>query len=219
MSRFSSFFRPILTTLLLFSAVSLSGFCPEAPEAAGLPPQETLRSIGASMEAADTASFSKLVDLDGISKQALSELVKLASDPHTSQWMPPTLALMASHGGLTNARVQSFLASEIREFVLYGVGSGGFGGRPVNDYKSQSMFGPLFAMASLGKKQITKIGTAESFSGGRQLLPFTVHDENGNDYPVEGVFSPEGNGWRLTGVNNLQELILMVSREAMAQEE
>lgn len=57
MSRFSSFFRPILTTLLLFSAVSLSGFCPEAPEAAGLPPQETLRSIGASMEAADTASF------------------------------------------------------------------------------------------------------------------------------------------------------------------
>ena len=63
MSRFSSFFRPILTTLLLFSAVSLSGFCPEAPEAAGLPPQETLRSIGASMEAADTASFSKLVDL------------------------------------------------------------------------------------------------------------------------------------------------------------
>ena len=208
MSRFSSFFRPILTTLLLFSAVSLSGFCPEAPEAAGLPPQETLRSIGASMEAADTASFSKLVDL-----------AKLASDPHTSQWMPPTLALMASHGGLTNARVQSFLASEIREFVLYGVGSGGFGGRPVNDYKSQSMFGPLFAMASLGKKQITKIGTAESFSGGRQLLPFTVHDENGNDYPVEGVFSPEGNGWRLTGVNNLQELILMVSREAMAQEE
>lgn len=157
MSRFSSFFRPILTTLLLFSAVSLSGFCPEAPEAAGLPPQETLRSIGASMEAADTASFSKLVDLDGISKQALSELAKLASDPHTSQWMPPTLALMASHGGLTNARVQSFLASEIREFVLYGVGSGGFGGRPVNDYKSQSMFGPLFAMASLGKKQITKI--------------------------------------------------------------
>ena len=154
MSRFSSFFRPILTTLLLFSAVSLSGFCPEAPEAAGLPPQETLRSIGASMEAADTASFSKLVDLDGISKQALSELAKLASDPHTSQWMPPTLALMASHGGLTNARVQSFLASEIREFVLYGVGSGGFGGRPVNDYKSQSMFGPLFAMASLGKKQI-----------------------------------------------------------------
>ena len=111
------------------------------------------------------------------------------------------------------------VASEIREFVLYGVGSGGFGGRPVNDYKSQSMFGPLFAMASLGKKQITKIGTAESFSGGRQLLPFTVHDENGNDYPVEGVFSPEGNGWRLTGVNNLQELILMVSREAMAQEE
>jgi len=210
-----SFLQPLLTAVLLFCSAIC--FSPASEAAQG--PQEALSAIGASMESADTASFSKLVDLDGISRQALGDLAKLASDPNTSQWMPPTLALMASKGGLTNSHVQSFLASEIREFVLYGVGSGGFGGRPVNDYKSRSMFGPLFAMASLGKKQITKIGTPEALSGGRQMLPFTVHDENGNDYPVEGVFSPDGDGWRMTGINNMQELILIVCREATAQDE
>ncbi len=49
---------------------------------------------------------------------------------------------------------------------------------------------------------------------GRALVKFTVHDEdNGCDYPVQGVFAEAGGGWRLAGIRNFPELILQISME------
>ena len=177
-------------------------------------PQACLEGISVAMQAGDADGFASLVDIDAIAAQGLEELEKASKDPNLAQWLPPVVSLMASKGALTNATVQPFMVREIRNFVLFGVGSGAFGGAPATDYKSASMLGPLFAMASMGKKTIGQIGTPEPVGQGRALVKFAVHDEdNGCDYPVQGVFAEEGGEWHLAAIGNFPELILQVSME------
>lgn len=177
-------------------------------------PRSCLEMIAASMDEANATRFSSLVDVEGIASDALADLEKLSTDPQTSQWLPPSITLMASHGALTSKALQGFLASEVREFVLYGVGSGGFGGRSVGNYRSTSMLGPLFAMASSGKKEIRGIGMPEAIRKDVYQVPFTVHDANGNNYSVEGIITGGSGSYRLTGIGNMRELILKVALEA-----
>ena len=177
-------------------------------------PLACLEGLSAAMKAGDADGFASLVDIDAIAAQALEELEKASTDPHLSQWLPPVVSLMASKGALTNATIQPFMVREIRSFVLYGVGSGAFGGAPATDYKSASMLGPLFAMASMGEKTIGGAGEPERLADGSVLLKFSVHDaDNGSDYPVQGVFAKAGEGWMLVAIRNFPELILQVSME------
>ena len=199
-------------TVLALALVLQPAIAGEARAAAS--PQACLEGISAALQAGDADGFASLVDIDAIAAQGLEELEKASRDPHLAQWLPPVVSLMASKGALTNDTVQPFMVREIRNFVLFGVGSGAFGGAPATDNKSASMLGPLFAMASMGKKTIGQIGEPEPLGQGRALVKFSVHDDdNGCDYPVQGVFAEEGGGWRLAAIRNFPELILQVSME------
>ena len=203
----------MLGTVLALALVLQAALAGEAFAASS--PQACIEGISAAMKAGDADGFEALVDVDALAAQGLAELEKASRDPHVSQWIPPVVSLMASKGALTSAAVQPFMVREIRNFVLYGVGSGAFGGAPATGYKSASMLGPLFAMVSMGEKSIGAPGASEPMDGGRMLVRFTVHDDNGSDYPVQGIFAEAagGAGWRLVALNNFPELILQISME------
>ena len=77
--------------------------------------------------------------------------------PEYAGQMPPMLALLVNQNAFTSPVTQDLLLSEVRKFVRYGVGSGAFAGKKVENYKGESMMAPLFSLISMGKKEITKI--------------------------------------------------------------
>ncbi|MDR2056625.1 MAG: hypothetical protein LBQ10_12285, partial [Desulfovibrio sp.] len=116
-------------------------------------------------------------------------------------------------------QVRNLLISETRAFVLNGVGSGAFAGRPPSGRAAQGLFAPLFAGASTGRKEIRDIGLPRA-EGGEWIIPFVVHDfGNGESYPVLGRMRPAEGGFRLAAVENLEEIMSRVNEERKKQEE
>lgn len=177
-------------------------------------PTRCLDSIGRAIDAADSAAFARLVDVDGLVEQALSLFLQELARPENAAQLPPMLALLLSGAG---EGVRALLRNEARAFVLNGVSSGVFAGRQPRG-GGQGLLAPLFADASLGRKELRADGPARR-QNGDWLLPFVLHDHgNGQDYPVLGRFSATASGLRLTGIDNLPELMERIRREAQALE-
>lgn len=183
-------------------------------------PTRCLDSIGRAIDAADSAAFARLVDVDGLVEQALSLFLQELARPENAAQLPPMLALLLSGAGSEGAAgegVRALLRNEARAFVLNGVSSGAFAGRQPRG-GGQGLLAPLFADASLGRKELRADGPARR-QNGDWLLPFVLHDHgNGQDYPVLGRFSATASGLRLTGIDNLPELMERIRREAQALE-
>ena len=178
-------------------------------------PKACVQAMADAVDGADADSFARLVNMDAIVRQAVRDLSVLAEDPQTSQWLPPAITLMASKGGLKGDFMQNFLAQEVENFVLWGVGSGSFAGTPSpNAYKAKGLLAPLFSMASVGRKEVTRIGVPTPNDKDSWLVPFTVHDDNGRSYDVSGIVSRVDGGYVLDGVSNMKDLILQISLEA-----
>lgn len=203
--------------VLLVLLVVLAGGLPlsSAQALSSQDPRLCLREVENAMADADVDAFDRLVDVEGIIASALDTLAAMADDPDVSGKLPPALALVISQGALGNATFRSLLVREAAEFVRYGVGSGAFGGVDNPGYKGGGMLAPVFAAASLGRKEITKVGVPTYTEDGRSSLPFRVLDhDNGNEYAVVGIFARKGPGSvRLVGVGNLRDLILVVCGE------
>ena len=142
------------------------------------------------IETSDAAAFDKRVDIQGIARTIFFELEKASNDEQLSRWLPPVVTFMASQGALTNSLTIGFLTGEVREFVLYGVGSGAFAGSMTREYESSSILAPLFSMVSMGRKEIREVGVPKRVDRGKMRLSFSVYDyDNGNTYAVQGIFS------------------------------
>ena len=173
--------------------------------------RESLAQIQAAIDNADSAAFEKLVDLDGIIENALDVFIAKMRDPEFAGRIPPILALaLVQPAG--RDKIKGLLASAGREFVLYGVGSGAFAGKKTGQAQGGGMLAPLFAQASLGRKEITDIGDPVR-DGDSWLVPFTVRDDgNGNAYPVVGEIMVD-NG-KLANIKNMDQLFDRIAREA-----
>ena len=212
-------FAPLL--LALFLALPLLAASPAATAVAADDagaPARCLAETAKAIDNADVAAFERQVDVDAILEQAMGLLMQVMAQPETADRMPPLLALVFSQAaGDGGAAVRSLLKNEARAFVLNGVASGAFAGRTPTGKAAGGLLAPLFADASLGRKEIRETGAPVS-DGEGWIMPFVVHDAgNGQDYAVTGRFSPTENGCRLTSVENLGELFERIRREGMAQ--
>ncbi|MBD5557590.1 MAG: hypothetical protein HDQ92_03255 [Desulfovibrio sp.] len=181
-------------------------------------PARCLAEVGRAIDEADVAAFERQVDVDAILEQALDLVTQIMAQPETADRMPPLLALVFSQAaGYGGGTVRSLLKGEARAFILNGVASGAFAGRKPSGAGAGGLLAPLFADASLGRKEIREVGAAVP-DGEGWLVPFVVHDAgNGQDYAVTGRFSPTETGCRLTSVANLPELVERIRQEGMAQ--
>ena len=109
-------------------------------------PRSCLAAMSNAIETSDAPAFDKRVDIQGIARTIFFELEKASNDEQLSRWLPPVVTFMASQGALTNSLTIGFLTGEVREFVLYGVGSGAFAGSMTREYESSSILAPLFSM-------------------------------------------------------------------------
>ena len=211
--------KPVFATLLLalFLALAQLPGAPAAADDAGAPAR-CLAEVGRAIDTADVAAFERQVDVDAILEQAMGLLMHIMAQPETADRMPPLLALVFSQAaGDGGAAVRTLLKNEARAFILNGVASGAFAGRKPSGNAAGGLLAPLFADASLGRKEIRWKGAPVS-DGEGWIMPFVVHDAgNGQDYAVTGRFSPTENGCRLTSVENLGELFERIRREGMAQ--
>ncbi len=178
-------------------------------------PRSCLAAMSEAIEAYDADAFDRRVAIESIAGDVFAELEAVSQDENLSQWLPPVITLMASQGVFTNVLTSSFLAGEVREFVLYGVGSGAFAGNMTKDYQSSSVLAPLFSLVSMGRKEIRSVGRPERLDRNRMRLSFAVYDyDNSNTYAVQGVFTKVSDGWKLTSIENLRDLILQIGVES-----
>ena len=222
---------PAFLTGLFFALALLASPCAAAPDAGATDagatdaaatntgaPARSLAEIGRAIDSADVAAFERQVDVDAILEQALDLVMQVMAQPETAQSMPPLLGLVFSQAaGNGGGAVRTLLKDEARAFILNGVASGAFAGRRPSGASAGGLLAPLFADASLGRKEIREVGKATP-DGEGWLVPFVVHDAgNGLDYAVVGRFSPTETGARLTSIANLGELVERIRQEGMAQ--
>lgn len=181
-------------------------------------PGELVLEIGEAIDNSDAASFARLVDMDAAIGSAIDAFAKDASRPENAARIPPALALLLSQllsGG--SQPVRDMLIGEFKNFVLTGVSSGAFAGRMPDKTKFKGALAPLFANASLGRKEIKDIGAPRP-DGSGWIVPFVVRDHgNGNEYRVQGRVEPANEGLKLTGVENMLQLIRQISEESEAE--
>ena len=181
-------------------------------------PRSCLANMMQAVETRDTSLFERQADIEGLTRQVFAELEHMAGDEQRARWLPPLVTLLASQGALTSSLTSGFLVSEVRAFVLYGVGSGAFAGQKVPGYTSESMLSPLFDMVSMGRKEIRDMGVPVRVDRDRMRLPFAVHDhDNGNTYRVVGIFTVTSGGCRLTSLENVRDLIIQLGLESSDQ--
>lgn len=181
-------------------------------------PEECLAEISEAMEAGDSARFEELIDLNPILESSLDTFLREAAKPENASSLPPMLAMLfTQNAGQAGQAVKGMLIAAARAFVLGGVSSGAFAGRQLDQSQSQNLLTPLFAQASVGRKEIRNIGQAVP-DNGDWLLPFTVHDYgNDQDYPVIGRFRQSGDNIRLAAIENLDQIFSQIQKEAALQ--
>lgn len=201
----------LILCLLPFNALSLYAADNDAPA--------VIRSIGDAIDAADAEEFERLVDMEAILNSALDTFIQEASRPENASNLPPMLALLLPQLKAPKGQspVRDLLLGEARNFVLLGISSGAFAGRKADFSNAPGMLAPLFASASMGRKEITEIGSPHPITNG-WIVPFVLYDhDNGNEYPLKGRLEYEGEDLKLKGLENMRQLIYQIGEESALQ--
>ena len=203
----------ILLAYLLVNA----GLAVSAPD-----PRTCPQAIGKAIDAADSESFTRLVDLDSIVDEGVTLFLAEMRKPEVARDLPPMLAMMFSRAATEDdmgKSIRTMLVGETRAFILNGVSSGAFAGRNPTGAAQQGMLAPLFADASRGRKEIRSIGQARAIGDALWHVPFVVHDGgNGLDYPIVGLVGLADGKLRLVAIDNLAELFAKIAAESRANQ-
>lgn len=207
MGKYLFFARALLLAALLLPP------CASAAE----DPAACIEEIGIAVNAADVDTFQELVDVEGLLRKGLAAFVAEAQKPAIAEQLPPVASMLVQQlaaPGFTGEGLRSMIVNEMRSFALHGIASGAFAGKPVSGVQAQGMLAPLFANASMGRKEIRRIGQPRQ-DGQDWLVPFVVHDHgNGNDYSVTGRLVNGDNGLKLAEIDNIVELLTQIGNES-----
>ena len=218
--------REVIRTKTFFSVLAGFVFCVclvlAQSTAFAESPRQCVETISQAIDQADVSLFSRKVDVDSLVGQALDLFLASVNQPGCTENLPPMLALALSqamrHEGAARS-IRSLLFTEARGFLLHGVASGAFAGRKPSPSSEAGYLAPLFANASLGRKEIVQIGEGEPAAGG-WIVPFTLLDDgNGMEYAVNGFVTEVDGALKLTKIVNLPELFAQIQEEARQFEE
>lgn len=225
--------QPVLTflgtVLLLGGLVALpyvahaanNGYA-NAPATNGMAAQESpakaVENVQSALDTGDITLFEQHVDMDALVRGGVEYFLDDAKNGDGSQ-LPPVLAMIMSTVGQTETgkmSLHSLVVSEARNFVVYGVQSGNFAGSNLGNVPPpEGLLAPLFAEASLGRKEIRQ-ARAPKMRGSDCLISFVVYDYgNGRSYPVTGLWQVVKGHWRMVKVENFPALIAQIRREAV----
>lgn len=178
-------------------------------------PEDCLDRIQSAIDTCDANTFGQLVDLDRMTESTLNALSGIAAQPDGNFALDPLLALpLLQLSGPQGAALRNMLGTEIKKYILNGVGSGSFAGRQPIREQTGGLMSSLFSNASNGRKEILSKGEPVAYDEGWHM-PFTLHDYgNNHDYRIIGRFLATDSGAKLVEIENLDELIDQLQKEA-----
>lgn len=193
-----------------------------APAQAAETPAASLAAVQRAVDGNDHALLEKYVDLRGIIARGVDQFVAdYAANPPGGEGDPLmemlSGGLSRESGTAASQTMKLMLVEEARKFVIRGVASGSFSGRPARDavLPDGGLLSVLFADASTARKELRQV-RVQPPDGGKASARATLYDHGSErSYPVLLGLTrqPEGH-WRVTDVTNMAELIRMVRKEA-----
>ena len=199
--------RILLLTLVLILLVF-------SPAGAADPLASSLSEIQTAVDTGDLPLFERRVDLPALLDQASTRFVAALSGK--AEQLPPALALMAATANSPESRkaLAALLAKELGDFVRYGVSSGHFAGKAATA-SPPGLIAPLLREASLGRKELSLVGTSAPDPKGGRRAQLKIRD-HGNDrvYRVDVRFVQQYGGWKAVEIRNLPALMEKIQREA-----
>lgn len=182
-------------------------------------PAHALKAVQKALDTGDVALFERHVDMDAIVAAAVDFFLADAQSPEGKARLSPVIAmLISSVSSSADAQqgLRALIGREARNFMVYGVQSGNFAGQSrANIPPPDGLLAPLFADASLGRKEIQST-TAALADGKDALISFSVYDYgNGRSYPVTGRMRTVNGQWRLVQVENLPALADQLRNESV----
>lgn len=181
-------------------------------------PAKALENVQSAIDTGDSTLFERHVDVDGLIRAGVDYFLAEAKNDTGKNSLPPVLAMILSTVGQSETGKMSFrslVGGEARNFVVYGVQSGSFAGtRRDNAPPPEGLLAPLFAEASLGRKEIRQARSPQ-MRGNDCLISFVVYDYgNGQSYPIQGLWQVVNGHWQLVKVENMSALLKQIRREA-----
>lgn len=221
MSHISSYISALFVTLLVISSSLTHAHAGETPE-------QALKQVQHAVDTSDTALLQRYVDVDGVIGGAVDvfvqTLVRQASSKGGQGSVAPMLAMMVA--GMQNGAdaqaaqaVRSLVTSETRKFVMHGVASGKFAGKPRKDAVQQDggLFSPLFEGASQGRKEIRSVTNVRR-NGDEATASLKIYDfGNEETYPVDVRLVQANETWQVREVTNVKQLVERVRKETKEQ--
>ncbi|ACU88563.1 conserved hypothetical protein [Desulfomicrobium baculatum DSM 4028] len=186
------------------------------------PPAASLTNIQRAIDGNDHALLEKYIDLRGIIARGVDQFVAdYAANPPGGEGDPLMEMLsggLAGESGSAAAQsMKMMLVEETRKFVIRGVASGDFSGKPSKEaaLPDGGLFAVLFADASTARKELRGVRVSP-VKGDAATAQATVYDHGSErNYPVQLdlKLQPEGY-WKVTDVKNMADLIRRVRKEA-----
>ena len=215
--------------LLAVALLAASAFVP-APclAAAEETPEAALRQVQTAIDTSDAALLEKYMDVGRIAPRGVDAFMAdlVARPPKAVSGGGETLPLLAMLSSAVQSGAQSqtaqtmkmLVAEETRKFVVWGVASGNFSGKPVKKERKATdggLFSPLFSDASVGRKELRSVKSVTR-DGDKATASVTLFDHGSErSYPVDLALTrrQEGN-WQVTDVTNAAALISAIRKEA-----
>ena len=185
------------------------------------PPTAALAGIQRAIDGNDYALLEKYIDVRGIIARGVDRFVAdYAANPPEGEGDPLmemlSGGLARESGSAAAASMKMMLVEEARKFVIRGVASGDFSGKPAPEtvLPDGGLFSVLFADASTARKELRGVGVSP-IKDDRALAKATLYDHGSErNYPLQLDLrlQPEGY-WKVTDVKNMADLIRSVRKE------
>lgn len=185
------------------------------------PPAAALSGIQRAIDGNDYALLEKYVDVRGIIARGVDRFVAdYAANPPGGEGDPLmemlSGGLARESGSAAATSMKMMLVEEARKFVIRGVASGDFSGKPAPEavLPDGGLFSVLFADASTARKELRGVGLSP-VKDDRATAKATLYDHGSErNYPLQLDLrlQPEGY-WKVTDVKNMADLIRSVRKE------
>ena len=193
----------VLAVLLCLRAVS--AFAASSPE-------ESIHRLQEGVDNAETERVLSYLDIDQVVGRALDAALKHEEVLRITKQYPPLAFALSLGGGLGTGVIQDFLTAEVKQFVLYGVSSGAFAGRPHSGKPKPG--GLMDGLLRGGAKDRKIFGEAitRHREGDTALVSTSLFDAgSGETYPLELKLERQNTLWRVMEITNIQQHINRVA--------
>lgn len=203
-------------------AFVLLALFPGRPATAAETPELAVAAIQRAVDGNDHALLEKYVDLRGIIARGVDQFVAdYAANPPGGEGDPLmemlSGGLARESGSAAGQSMKLMLVEEARKFVIRGVASGSFSGRPNTSavLPDGGLLSALFADASTARKELRHVRVKPP-QGDKTSAQATVYDHGSErNYPVLLGLTRQAQGhWKVTDLTNMADLIRMIRKEA-----